>query len=366
VSANDSPPRSPAGAELPSLSPWRPPHDEGQALPPDVTWPRPVRPEMPPPRQRWGLAAALLVATFLTTTIVGAVWVAMARLDVSITDERITPWLSPTVVHAVLHTPGWLRLGLEYSLPLLFILLCHELGHYLMCRRYRTASTVPYFIPLPAALGTLGAFIRLRSLLPDRRKLFDMAVAGPLAGFVALLPFLVYGIARSPVVPITASPPGIVVVPGPNLLIWLLTRALHGPVPAGAMLNLHPFVIAAWVGLLATAINLLPVGQLDGGHILYALVGDRHRRIAQGIWLLIALGAFFYIGWLVWALLIRIIGVGHPPVLDPAPRLDGKRKALAAAALLVLVLSFTPAPQREVLVGPSAAQESGRQLTAVR
>jgi membrane-associated protease RseP (regulator of RpoE activity) len=222
-----------------------------------------------------------------------------------------------------------------------------------LCRRYRAPCTLPYFIPVPAALGTLGAFIRLRSMLPNRPKLFDMAVAGPLAGFAALLPFLVYGIALSPVIRIDSGPPGGVIIPGANLGIWLVTRLVHGPLAPGTMLNLHPFVIAAWVGLLATSINLLPVGQLDGGHILYALVGERHRQIALVIWALISLGAFFYIGWLVWAVLLLVIGVGHPPVADLQPRLDAKRKALAALALLVLVFSFTPNPQRAVLVGSS-------------
>jgi Zn-dependent protease len=304
------------------------------------------------PPARWGLAAALFAATFFTTTTLGAVWSLYARVDVMV---DLAPLLSPRVVAAVWSRPEWLRLGLSYSLPLLFILLCHELGHYLTSRRYRISTTPPFFLPLPLALGTFGAFIRIREPFPDKRKLFDVAVAGPLAGFVALVPFLVYGIRHSAPVPVVAIAGGELFVPGQNLALWLTSRLVHGELPAGMMLNLHPFVLAAWVGLLATSINLLPVGQLDGGHILYALAGERHRRIARVVWLVVAAGAVFSIGWLVWALIVLIIGIGHPPVLDPAQGLDRKRKALAAVALLILVASFMPSPQRSVSLGPATA-----------
>jgi membrane-associated protease RseP (regulator of RpoE activity) len=328
-------------------------------------WPGGETPRLPlaglqaPPRERWALAVALFVATFFTATTLGAVWTLYSRLDVMVDPREIALWLSPTVVASVWSRPEWLLLGLAYSLPMLLIFLCHELGHYLTCRRYGIASTPPFFLPFPFALGLLGAFIRIRSPFPDKRRLFDVAVAGPIAGFVALLPFLAYGIWRSPPVALASVPAGEAVMPGPNLAIWAMTRLVHGPLPEGTMLNLHPFVLAGWVGLLATSINLLPVGQLDGGHILYALVGERHRRIANVLWVVVALGGFFSIGWLVWAFVIRVIGIGHPPVVDHRLGLDTKRKVLATVALLILLVSFMPSPDRRVVVGPSAAAEAG-------
>ena len=316
--------------------------------------PAPQAPSVHP--ARWGLAAALFAATFFTTTTLGAVWSLYSRLDVMVDPNVVAPWLSPTVVASVWSRPEWLRLGLSYSLPLLFILLCHELGHYLTSRRYRIATTPPFFLPLPLALGTFGAFIRIREPFPDKRKLFDVAVAGPIAGFVALLPVLVYGIRHSPPVAIATVPAGEAIMPGNNLALWATTRLVHGVLPDGVMLNLHPFVLAAWVGLLATSINLLPVGQLDGGHVLYALAGERHRQIARAAWLVIALGAFFSLGWLVWAFIVLLIGIGHPPVLDTTVGLDRKRKVLAAIALLILVVSFMPAPERRVVVGAPATE----------
>jgi membrane-associated protease RseP (regulator of RpoE activity) len=309
-----------------------------------------------PPRPRWALSLALLVTTFLTTTTLGAVWSVYSRLDVMVDPTRIATWLSPTVVVAVWSQREWLGLGLRFSLPLLFILLSHELGHYLTCRRYRVSATLPYFVPAPIALGTLGAFIRIRSVVPDKRKLFDIAIAGPIAGFVALLPVLVYGIAKSPAVAATTGPSGIAQLPGHSLTMLAVTRLVHGELPAGVILNLHPCVLAAWVGLLATSLNLLPVGQLDGGHILYALVGGRrHRQIAFVAWMVVVLGGYYFLGWLLWAAAILVIGLGHPPTRDDRERLDRPRQTLALLAVLILLLSVMPVPIRAVPVGEAAA-----------
>jgi membrane-associated protease RseP (regulator of RpoE activity) len=212
------------------------------------------------------------------------------------------------------------------------------------------------------ALGTLGAFIRIRDVVPDRRKLFDIAVAGPIAGFVALLPFLVYGVAHSPPVPIASGPAGFVTLPGHNLTLMAVTRLVHGPLPADTLLNLHPFVLAAWVGLLATALNLFPVGQLDGVHILYAVTGRRsHYRVARIVWWLVALAGLLFPGWLVWALVIRLVlGLRHPPLADEATAIGGGRRLLALVALLLLVLSLMPVPNRDVRVGaPLEAPPAG-------
>jgi membrane-associated protease RseP (regulator of RpoE activity) len=251
------------------------------------------------------------------------------------------PLITPRLVAAVWGDAETLRLGLSFSLPVLIILLFHELGHYLACRHYRLPSTPPYFLPLPAMLGTLGAFIRIRAPMRSKRELFDVGVAGPLAGFVALLPFLLYGMAHSPPAPAAAGA-ALRLVPGECLAMALASRAFHGPLPAGEALQLHPFALAAWFGLLATAINLLPLGQLDGGHILYAVAGRWQRRLAVPLWAALALAGMLWGGWVLWCVVIFAIGLYHPPVIDEATPLDRRRLVLAAVALLVLVLCFTP------------------------
>jgi membrane-associated protease RseP (regulator of RpoE activity) len=311
----------------------------------------PVRPAPP----RWGLAALLAAATLFTTTTMGAVYLLWAH------PTRVSPidwpFLVPSTIRGVWGDPELLALGLSFSLPALFILLCHEMGHYLACRHYRLPSTVPYFLPLPAALGTLGAFIRIRAPIRDRRQLFDVGVAGPLAGFAALLPFLLVGVARSEPVdlgpltpPADAAAAAILVVPGRCVAIHLATLLSHGPLPPDTVLHLHPFALAAWFGLLVTAMNLLPVGQLDGGHVLYAVSPRLQHRLALPLWLLLAGAAFLFPGWLVWCVILLVIGLRHPPVVAEERGLGAGRLALAAVALAILALSFMPVPLDDVLV----------------
>lgn len=253
------------------------------------------------------------------------------------------PVLSGEVLGRLFHDPAWLRLGLQFSLAALTILLAHELGHYLACRRYGLSVTPPFFLPLPLMLGTLGAFIRIRSPLANQRQLFDVGVAGPLAGFVTLIPFLLYGVAHSRPAPLHLAPGVSLLVPGHCLALTLVTRLYHGPLPPGWSLDLHPFAFAAWFGLLVTAINLIPLGQLDGGHILYAVSPRWQRRLALPVWVaLAALGWSAWPGWILWCAVTLLMGLKHPPVEDPAAPLDGKRRLLAAAALAVMVLAFIP------------------------
>ncbi len=323
---------------------------------------RPLRVELlpapgePPPRRpvrpRYALSLLLFAASFFTSTTLGAGWYLFTRTDVS-TD--MLPWLTPQVVRRVWSDPQLLGVGLRFSLPVLFILLCHELGHYLACRRYGLPATLPYFLPAPFGFGTLGAFIRIRAPLRDRRELFDVGFAGPLAGFVALLPFLVYGLAHSrPALVRLASGPADhvadLLVPGKNLLIALLGRWFHGPLPPGTVLDLHPFALAAWIGLLATALNLLPLGQLDGGHILYAAAGRLQRRLALPLWAALALAGVYWQGWLVWCVIVLVLGMHHPPVRDEETPLDPWRRLGAVAALLLFALSFMPEPLSIVAV----------------
>jgi membrane-associated protease RseP (regulator of RpoE activity) len=306
-----------------------------------------------PAAPRWGLAIGLLLATFFTATTLGANWILAARTDVV---SPLSAFLTPDTVRRVWTTPALLVTGLSFSLPVMFILLCHELGHYLYCRRYGIDATLPYFVPAPLAFGTFGAFIRIRSPIRDKRQLFDVGIAGPIAGFVALLPFLVYGIARSTPTPIHVAPAAeatmALQLPGPSLLIALTTRLFHGPLPADTVLNLHPFALAAWVGLFATSLNLLPLSQLDGGHILYAVLGRRQWKLALPLWGILVMAGWLYPGWWLWAVMVLVIGLRHPPVWDEGIPLGRGRTLLAVVALLMLVLCFMPVPLQEIPVRP--------------
>jgi len=237
--------------------------------------------------------------------------------------------------------PLFLMGGLPFSLTLLTILLAHEFGHYFACKYYRVDASLPYFLPAPTFTGTLGAFIRIREPIFSKRVLFDVGVAGPVAGFVFLLPALAIGLAYSKVLPGIAHQGGVVF--GTPALLWLLELAVF-PGSGTADIYLHPVARAAWIGILATALNLLPIGQLDGGHILYSIVGDRHKLLSRIFTAaLIPIGVFFWPGWLLWAVLLLIFGMRHPAIYDPS-RLDSGRRKLAALALVIFLLSFTIAP----------------------
>lgn len=304
----------------------------------------------PPRRPRYGLAVLLFVLTLLSTTTLGAVWLLMTRTDVV---TSALPLLTPGTVAAVWRRPEVLVLGLSFSLPALFILLCHELGHYLTSRLYGLPSTPPYFLPAPIGIGTFGAFIRIRAPIRTKAQLFDVGIAGPIAGFVALVPFLLYGIAHSRPAAVSTAPSldaasAILLLPGKCLAVELATRWFHGPLAAGTVLDLHPFALAAWFGLLATAINLLPLGQLDGGHILYAVTGRVQRRLALPLWLGLGLAGVYWAGWLLWCLIVLVMGLHHPPVRDETVPLGRGRRALALVALAMFVLAFMPVPLAEV------------------
>ncbi len=293
------------------------------------------------------VAALSFVLSLFTTTTLGAGWYLSTRTDVT-TD--LLPWLGPETVRRVWSDPDLLQVGLTFSLPLLLILLCHELGHYLACRYYGVPATPPFFLPVPIGLGTFGAFIRIRAPIRDKPQLFDIGAGGPIAGFAALLPFLIYGVARSTPAAVALAEdqeraPLFLFLPGKSLALELATRLFHGELPPATTLDLHPFALAAWVGLLATALNLIPLGQLDGGHILYSVAGDRQRLVAMPLWLaLAAAGLFYWRGWLVWCAIVLLMGLRHPPVLDERAGLDGRRRLLALVTLVLFILSFMPIP----------------------
>lgn len=269
--------------------------------------------------------------------------VMVSRTDV--TTSLATEWgvlLTPHAIAGIWRDPALLWMGLLFSIPALTILLAHEMGHYVACRIYGLPCTPPYFLPVPLNFGTFGAFIRIKAPIRSKRELFDVGIAGPIAGFVTLIPFLLYGVAHSQ--PGRLGGDGTVLLPGRCLAIELATWLFHGRLGPGMVLNLHPVAMAAWLGLLATAINLLPLGQLDGGHILYAATGRLQRRLALPLLIGLGLMGFLWLGWVLWCVIILVIGLYHPPVWDESTSLDPLRRKLAWIALAMLVLSFIPTP----------------------
>lgn len=289
-------------------------------------------------RPKWWLHLLLLGATLLTTTVMGAGFIDSFR------HNRPVDIIAALNGYAeLIRNPGVLLQGLPFSLPLIAILLSHELGHYFACLYYGIDASAPYFIPFPAPIGTFGAFIRIRAPIYSRRKLFDVAIAGPLAGFAALAPVLIAGVAMSKVIPGIANEGDLVF--GVPALIKLVESAIFPGVPV-ADIYLHPLARAAWVGILATALNLLPIGQLDGGHILYSFIGERSRILSRIlVLLLIPLGLLYSWSWLFWAAFLFFFGMRHPPIYDPAP-LGATRVKLGWVALLILILCFTVDPVR--------------------
>lgn len=287
--------------------------------------------------KRW-FSLVLFILTILSTYFVGYLW-GINYLFAGRNPEDISGALNLSLFLE----PALIRLSLVYSLSLLAILLGHELGHYLTCRRYRVQASLPYFIPAPTLIGTLGAFIRIRSPLTRREELFDVGANGPLTGFLLSVPALYAGLQLSRLIP--ALPRESSILFGEPLLLKLFVRLTFGPVAQSQDLILHPLAVAGWVGLLVTSFNLFPVGQLDGGHILYALFGEKTRKLAPGIILiLLVLGIFYWAGWLVWAALISVMGLRHPPVADSGQGFSRKRIFLSLAIALIFVLSFIPAP----------------------
>jgi membrane-associated protease RseP (regulator of RpoE activity) len=236
-------------------------------------------------------------------------------------------------------------LSAVYAIVLMAILLAHELGHYLTCRRYGLSATLPFFIPAPTLIGTLGAFIKIRSPVNLKHRLFDIGAAGPLAGFVLAVPALLAGLAMSKIVP--AIPHEEAIVFGEPLLLSLGGHLFLKGAGPGMDIILHPVAFAGWVGVLVTALNLLPLGQLDGGHICYAVFGSRNRLISKIVMgILVVFGLLFWIGWLIWFFLLLIMGLRHPRVFDENEPLGKKRTIVAFVILLIFILSFIPAPVR--------------------
>jgi membrane-associated protease RseP (regulator of RpoE activity) len=233
------------------------------------------------------------------------------------------------------------------------------MGHYLCARVHGVQSTLPFFLPAPPVpflIGTLGAFIRLRSLPPSRRALFDVGAAGPWAGFLIALPVAWVGLSLSELRPMPPSFTGLYF--GDSLLFKGLSRATVGSIPHGFDIFLHPVAMAGWFGLFVTGLNLLPIGQLDGGHVVYSLFGRRHRWIARGFLLgLLALGFLGWNGWFVWAVLVTFAGIDHPPTTDRETPLDPLRRTLAWVTLALFLATLVPVPVTLLDGGPGVDPE---------
>ncbi|HET7747451.1 MAG TPA: site-2 protease family protein [Vicinamibacteria bacterium] len=236
--------------------------------------------------------------------------------------------------------------GVQLVASLMGILLAHEMGHYVACRRYGVDATLPYFIPFPvlSLSGTLGAFIAIRSRFPDRRALFDIGIAGPLAGFVVCVPVLALGILDARVMPaaLFEGPDGLSL--GEPLLFQWMARWLLGPLPDGQVLVVGPLGMAGWFGLLVTALNLMPIGQLDGGHVTYALFRRAAMVISRVALALTLVLLWLRPTWLMWSIVLLVLTRPHPPTLDDRPGLGAGRKVVAGIGAVVFALCFTPSP----------------------
>jgi membrane-associated protease RseP (regulator of RpoE activity) len=310
-----------------------------------------------PPKRRYWLHALLFLATVFTTLCIGARMQETFNQNQGLFSQDLDYWPWNWALQ------DWhrlLKLGAPFSFSLLGILTAHELGHYILCVRRKVFATLPFFIPAPTLIGTLGAFIRIKSPMRSRADLFDIGIAGPIAGFVVAVPVMIYGLLASKLLTGDAATAAAAAVSDPSkgsmllgfplifkLAHWIAaamgSHAAIAQAPVSG-LYLHPMAMAAWVGMLATSLNLLPGGQLDGGHIIFALNPRLHRPVSLiSIVVLLPLSWFYWAGWLLWAVVLRFTGSRHPDV-PLFPPLDAKRHVLAFFALIMLVLTFIPAP----------------------
>lgn len=235
--------------------------------------------------------------------------------------------------------------GLPFAVALIGILLSHELAHYFASRIHGIRATLPLFIPAPPPIifGTFGAFIKMKSPILSRKALIDIGASGPIAGFIISSIATVTGLNFSEVVPVKGVDGGLYL--GSSLLFSFLSNAIHGPIPEGHDVFLHPVAFAGWIGFFITSLNLIPIGQLDGGHIAFALLRRKHRAFSLILLVgLILMGTLYWPGWLMWALLLVILGIQHPPIIHEEVRLDGKRIFLGITCFLIFVITFTPLP----------------------
>ncbi len=290
--------------------------------------------------RRWLTPGGCLLATFLATTFFGG-WHYLGFMADSGQAPLALTYADPAF---------WLA-GLWFSVSVLAILGAHEAGHYLACRRYDVDASLPIFLPAPLPLtGTFGAFIRIRDVIPHKQALFDIGAAGPFAGFVVAVPLLVVGLWLSRPGPMPGDVETLTL--GRPLIHQAAQLALWGALPDGQLLHLHPVARAAWFGLLATALNLFPVAQLDGGHVAYAVFGARSRWITMATTTVIVALTLVSVSWVAWAILVvvalAVAGLSHPPTGNDHLPLGRRRTALALLAAIVFLLSFTPVPVESI------------------
>ncbi|MDH4230579.1 MAG: site-2 protease family protein [Nitrospirota bacterium] len=267
----------------------------------------------------------LFILTFISTLAVGAIYAGIN----------------------VFEEPLKIYKGFPFSFSLLIILLAHEFSHYFASKKHRIEATLPYFIPAPPPFpfGTLGAVIRMKSPITTKNALIDIGASGPVAGFIIALFVTVIGLSFSKIMPTPTTVDGITFYFGDSLLFKGLTTAILGTVPENHDVFLHPVALAGWIGFFVTSINLIPVGQLDGGHILYALLGDKHSTFSKVlIGVMFIMGFFLWEGWIVWGVLLIILGFKHPPIVYSEMPLDPKRKIIGWISLAIFVLTFMPVP----------------------
>jgi Zn-dependent protease len=292
----------------------------------------------------------LLMATIASTVLAGTLLYA----NTSPLAERLLSRVSDPIqaLLIILRTPALWMIGVPYALTLLTILGVHEMGHYTMAKRHKADVTLPYFIPMPFGLGTMGALIRLKSPIKNRKQLFDIGVAGPLAGLAVAIPLLIIGLSLSPVEFVGRSIAG--GQEGNSILYAVLKFLTKGQwLPGGGYdVMINAIAFPAWFGLIVTMINLLPIGQLDGGHVIFAMFGRAQWKVAVvaevillglGVYLAFTTGQFLNV-WLLWAVLVQIFGLRHPPPLDDLTPLDRKRKLIGWATIAMFFLIFTPLP----------------------
>ena len=276
------------------------------------------------PWRALGLPGLMFALTLLSTLLAGAL------------QRGVTP-------DAVWRRPSLLLVGLPYSLTLLVILGAHEMGHYLASRKWGVDASLPYFLPAPSFLGTFGAVIRIRGRILNRNALMDVAVAGPLAGLAAAVPAVFIGLMMSRLTPEGVS--GGIELGSPLLfdgIAWLV----YGPIPEGQDILLHPVAFAGWCGLLVTSLNLIPAGQLDGGHITYTLLGRWHAKLSVAIGLVLLVMGYWWPGWIFWSVMVLLLGRRHPPLMDEWEPLTRKRRFWGFGCMIILICTFTLAPIR--------------------
>ncbi|MCS6296159.1 MAG: site-2 protease family protein [Nitrospira sp.] len=284
--------------------------------------------------ERSGFSAFLLPGLLFLLTVFTVLWAGAYQTN---TNPLVGPW------NFLVDDPGSLWKGIPFAATLLGILVTHELGHYVLSRLHGVPTSLPLFVPgLPHFVGTFGAIIRMRAPLTDRRALFDIGVAGPIAGFVVAVLALVIGLRLSTVVPIQGNY-GMHL--GEPLLLQFASWVVIGPLSPTADVILHPVGFAAWFGLFITSLNLLPIGQLDGGHVAYALLGERQRSVAVAlIPILMLFGWIGWKGWFLWVGLAGLMGLAHPPVRNPGRELGAARVLIGWIALLIFAVTFSWEP----------------------